>query len=307
MKNLTTLLLLAALLIAPISYASSELLFFKHNGQQHSYLIHLPSSYNNDQSVPLLMVLHGRNGNAKRISESTGFSKRADQHGFIAVYPTGTNQQWNYLYGIPGAPDGSDDPGFLLALTDAVINTYNVDRKRLYVTGISNGGFMAQRLACDQSDQYSGFASVAAGAYAVLSGNCNRSAPINALYIHGTEDRLVPWEGLGIRDESGSEQLVTMSIKSSLKFWAEHNQCSPKVDVKDLSSTGESSKTRVRVLNSNSCPSPSKVTLYAIIGGGHNWPGVQSAIPPSIAGQVNMDIHASDEILSIFNLTTSER
>jgi polyhydroxybutyrate depolymerase len=306
MNTLKSLQLLLAFVIIPIGYANSEPLLFNHNGQQRSYLVHLPSTYNNGQHVPLLMVLHGRNGNAKRISESSEFNKRADHHGFIVIYPEGHNKQWNYLHGIPGAPEGADDPGFLLALTEAVTKKYNTDRKRLYVSGISNGGFMAQRLACDQANLYSGLASVAAGGYAVMPETCERSTPIDVLYLHGTADKLVPWEGLGVRDESGSEQLVTMSIKKSLKFWAGHNRCSSDIDIIDLPQSGNSHGTRVRVLNSNDCPSRSKVTLYAIIGGGHNWPGVQGAIPASIAGQVNMDIHASDEIWSFFDRKTAD-
>ncbi|MFT5505759.1 MAG: polyhydroxybutyrate depolymerase [Gammaproteobacteria bacterium] len=303
-SGLKSLLLLIAMLSISVAYAAPENEVFEYNGHQRSFIIYQPASYDSGQPVPLLMVLHGRNGTAQRVSELTSFNKRADQHGFIVVYPEGTSKQWNYLHGIPGAPEGADDPGFLLALTRAIINQYNIDLKQIYVTGISNGGFMAQRIACDQSNLYSGFASVAAGGYAVMPEYCKRTTAIDALYLHGTADRLVPWEGLGVRDKNGEEQLVTMSIKKSLKFWAEHNQCSPKVVINDLSPTGRSPETRVRILNSNYCPSRSKVTLYAIIGGGHNWPGVQNTFPSSVTGHVNLDIHASDEIWTFFSRKT---
>lgn len=114
------------------------------------------------------------------------------RHGFIVAYPDSIDGRWNYLHGIPGAAAGPDDPGFLLALTDLLSETYNIDPGRRYLIGISNGGFMAQRIACDARVRFAAFASVAAGGFAALPGNCQRRAPIDALYLHGTADELAP-------------------------------------------------------------------------------------------------------------------
>ena len=293
------ILLLVSLLFVPELIKADEVLSFPHKGIQRSFLIHVPDNIK-PQQTPLLLVLHGRTGTGKRMARISEFNQRADQHGFIAVYPDGLNKQWNYLYGVPGARQGADDPGFLTALTHHISRAYDIDPARRYVTGLSNGGFMAQRLVCDTNNLFSGFASVGASAYAVMPDNCQRKSPVDALYIHGTADKLVPWQGLVVKSQDGSEQTVTLSIKRSLTYWSNHNSCGANVDVKDLLPGAETPDTHVRLFSATDCVVNSAVNLYAIIGGGHNWPGVSSIIPPAIAGRVNTDIHASDEIWSFF-------
>ena len=176
--------------------------------------------------TPLLIALHGRSSNGPRMANLTSFNLRADKYGFIVIYPDGVAKQWNYLHGISGFKQQPNDSDFLLKIVDEVKAGYSIDANRIYVTGISNGGFMAQRLACYAPDKFAAFASVAAGGYAAMSVDCNNNAPVNMLYLHGTADIKVPWKGLGIEDASGNQQLVTMSIANSVKFWANRNRCS---------------------------------------------------------------------------------
>ncbi len=294
--------LLACLLPALPGPVSAEVSTpeFEHAGTMRSYRLSLAETASARERPALLLVLHGRGANARRMAELTGFDARAERRGFIAVYPDALQGRWNYLHGIPGAADGPDDVGFLLALTDAITRRFDVDPARRYVVGISNGGFMAQRLACAAGSGFAGFASVAAGAFATLPRYCARSRPVDALFVHGTADRLVPWRGLGVDDGHGNRQPVTLSLGDSLRYWARHNHCDDDIDVRELAPGGRSPGTRVRVLTSRDCAGGVRVELYAIIGGGHNWPGVTGAIPPSIAGAVNLDIHASDVIWSFF-------
>ena len=249
----------------------------------------------------MLVVLHGRSSNGQRMADLTRFNLRADKYGFVVVYPEVRRKQWNYLHGILGFKEQPNDSEFLLKITKAIKSKYSIDNKRIYVTGISNGGFMVQRLACYAPEKFAAFASVAAGGYAAMPTECVNKGPVNMLYMHGTADGKVPWEGLGITDDDGNQQLVTMSIANSVKFWANRNQCSPDVASKEIPAKGSSPGTRVKIFSSNDCIGNAEVVLYAIIGGGHNWPGAPDIIPPSIAGQVNMDIHASDVIWSFFS------
>ena len=272
-----------------------------HDGNTRSFQVYLPEALAPGQQPALLLVLHGLRGSGERVAQLTGFNERANRHGFIVVYPDSLGSRWNYLHGVPGAFEGPDDPGFLHEITDLLSASHNVDSARRYVVGISNGGFMAQRLACEARPRYAGFASVAAGSYAALPDNCERSAPIDALFVHGTEDQLVPWQGKTVQDSSGYRQAVTLSLTDSLKFWAARNHCDAQVDVRDLPESGRSAGTRVRVLASRDCVAGSEVSLYAVIGGGHNWPGVEGAIAPRIAGRVNLDIHASEVVWTFFD------
>ena len=271
-----------------------------HDGISRAYNLYVPSSYDGVEAVPLLLVLHGRSGNGQRMADLTSFNQRAEEHGFLVVYPESLAGSWNYLQGIPGAQALPDDVGFLHEVAGAVAAGYNVDSGRLYVAGISMGGFMAQRLACDQSNAFAAFASVAAGGYAALPDSCANDEPVDALYVHGTADRSVPWQGLGVEDEAGNRQRVTLSIASSVKFWVEHNACASDAISFDLPPAGNSPGTRVKVVSSQGCAGDSSVVLYAVIGGGHNWPGSEGVIPPGVAGAVNLDIHASDVIWAFF-------
>lgn len=272
----------------------------QHDGETRGYELYVPSSYTGNTRAPLLLVLHGRSGNGQRMADLTRFNARAERHGFLVLYPDGLQGQWNYLHDIPGAAAGTDDVGFLLDLVDRVASAYHVDRRKLFVTGLSNGGFMAQRLACVAENRFAAFASVAASGFAAMPDSCGGHASIDALYLHGTADSLVPWEGLGVRDTRGNQQQVTLSLTDSLKFWAGYNHCNSNVGVEEVPTTGRSPGTRVKILSAQGCYNNAEVVLYAIIDGGHNWPGVADFIPQSVAGQVNLDIHASDVIWSFF-------
>lgn len=274
---------------------------FDYGGTKRSYLIYLPSSYQKDKPAPLLLALHGKTSNGQRMAVLTGFNARAERHGFVVVYPEGIDRQWNYLHGISGYREEPRDSDFLLEIVDAVTNEYNIDNRRVFVTGISNGGFMAQRLACYAPKKFAAFASVAAGGYGAMSVECKNDVPVSMLYVHGTADTKVPWKGLGIQDDKGNRQLVTMSLANSVKFWSGRNRCSPTVVSREITPLSNSPATRVKVLSSGQCPGGAEIVLYAVIGGGHNWPGAADIIPASIAGRVNMDIHASDVIWSFFS------
>ena len=292
--------LLMGIAIQNVSADQSRLSLI-HEGTARSYQLYIPASYQRGKPMPLLIVLHGRSGSGLRMSKLTSFNSRAEQFGFIVVYPEGIGKGWNYLHGIAGFKEQPNDSEFLLKITDEIKSEYGIDAERIYVAGISNGGFMAQRLACYAPDKIAAFASVAAGGYAAMPVDCKNSTPVNILYMHGTADSKVPWNGLGIEDANGNQQRVTMSIVNSVKFWASRNQCSPNVNAREIPSQGNSPGTYVKVFSSKKCIENVEVVLYAIIGGGHNWPGVPDIISTSVAGRVNMDIHASDVIWSFFS------
>ena len=287
------------LLAAASAFAAGDLRLM-HEGVERSYDLHVPASYQAGSLVPLLVALHGRSGSAARMEELTDFNLRADQYGFMVVYPETMRATWNYLHGISGYQPRPNDSEFLLGLVETLAGEYSIDTDRVYVAGISNGGYMAQRLACYAPERFAGFASVAAGGYGAMALDCKEYSPVNILYIHGTEDALVPWQGLQIENANGNQELVAMSITDSLKFWSRRNHCGQDVLRQQLPQGGDSPGTSVQFLTARECRADAEVSLYAVIGGGHNWPGNRSVIPPDVAGAVNMDIHASDVILSFF-------
>lgn len=288
------------LALSMVANASAGEYHLMHEGIERAYDLYLPPSYKSQSAAPLVLVLHGRAGNGKRMADITGFNARADDLGFIVAYPEGLDRAWNYMHGIPGYRPGPDDPGFLLELVSTLSRQYKIDTARIYVTGISNGGFMAQRLACQAPSRFAAFASVAAGGYGAMPRACRDYRPVNILFIHGTDDKRVPWQGVRIAGSDGKPQQVTLSIADSVKFWSRRNRCGPEVTVQELEPKGNSPGTSVRILTASQCEDDTEVSLYAVLGGGHNWPGSRGVIPPRVAGRVNMDIHATDVILAFF-------
>jgi polyhydroxybutyrate depolymerase len=269
----------------------------------------VPSTYNPDQPTPLVVGLHGRFSNGASHASLTDTNEAAEEHGFIALYPDGLSYGppgdygWNYTRGAGPYPEqGVDDVAFILSLIDDIAIDLNIDRQRIYVDGMSNGGFMVHRLACDVPTVFAGFASVAGSGFEGLETVCARSehAPVPMLIIHGTQDNNVLWDGrsqnIGGRQFYGSIPIIRM-----LGFWAQYNGCSDEIDTQTLTQQGQSPETEVRIVNVLGCNEGSAVTLYAVVGGGHNWPGTPGRISSAVAGLVNDDIHATDVIWEFFS------
>ena len=140
----------------PAGTASKTLEF---GGRTRNYLVHPPKGYDGKSSLPLVLVLHGAIQGATNVERMSGMSAKADKENFLAVYPNGTSGSglaptWN-----AGACCGYaqmnkvDDVGFLRALIDRLEHDYPIDPKRVFATGISNGGMMSYRLACEMADR----------------------------------------------------------------------------------------------------------------------------------------------------------
>ena len=301
MKFFSISVLALALIVSTVAKADRTQMTFGHDGIERTTHLFVPSSVSASDSPALLIALHGRTSDGLRMAELTEFNLRAEHHGFIVAYPDGLDRQWNYLHGISGYQAYPNDSEFILRLIELLKESHRVDAKRIFVTGISNGGFMVQRLACYAPEVFAGFATVAAGGYAAMTVECKKGPPVNILYMHGTADEKVPWQGLGVKDSEGNQQRVTMSVMNSVKFWGARNRCGPNVSSKELLPGGKSPGTHVKIFTSNECEGNARVALFAIVGGGHNWPGKPDFIPSRIAGRVNMDIHASDVIWQFFS------
>ena len=252
------------------------------------------------KTAPLILALHGRGSDGARMEALSELNDRADQYEFVVAYPDAQGGTWFYPRGLGGFGEEPNDTAFLLAVIDKLVDEQRVDAKRIYVTGISNGGFMAQRLACDAPDRIAAMASVAATGFAEMEQACNKDTPVAAMFIHGTEDQLVPWEGRKIKNTDGSIQTVTYTMSKTLTLWSAYNGCEGKLSQGEIPAAGNSPGTRVTIIATDPCKYRSEVILVSILGGGHNWPGVEGVIPERIAGRVNLDFHAADEIVKFF-------
>jgi len=269
---------------------------FPHGGRTRSYHLHVPESVRPDVAHPLVLVLHGGGGNGFGMSRLSHFDRVADEHGFIAVYPDGVDAFWADGRGVTDADDqGIDDVGFLMALLDALAARHRVDPARVFAAGISNGGFMAQRLACDHADRIAAIASVGASLPAALADRCRPARPVPALFVHGTEDTFIPYAGGLVTGRSG-RSAVLLSAPDSVRRWAERSGATRPVGPTDMPNTADDPTRLVRT----GFTGEADVDLVTVEGGGHTWPGGIQYAPVRMIGLTSRAVDASALIGGFF-------
>lgn len=270
-------------------------------GRKRSYILYLPAAITNQKPLPLLLVLHGGGGEGKGMEGLTGFSRMADQKGFIVVYPDAVDKNWNDGRESPflaSQRDGVNDVGFISALLDKLVKTLKIDQKQIYATGMSNGGIMSQRLGCELSGKIAAIAPVAGSMAEKLEPDCKPSRPVPVLLIHGTDDPLVRWQGGAvIRDNRGT----VLPVPDTVKKWVRLDGCNATPEVSREPDKDSQDGTQVRREVYAGCKAGSEVVLYAVEGGGHTWPGGSQYLPEAIIGKTNRDINASEIIWDFFN------
>lgn len=162
-------------------------------GLPRQYRLHVPPGYDGSTPVPLVVDMHGLSSNSTQQSAISGMRAVADAEGFLVAYPDGWRNAWNAKL-CCGNPD-VDDVGFIRAVVAAVAAEANVDPGRIYATGLSNGGAMTHRLACDAADLFAAAAPMAFPlAYRPAPG-CQPSRSIPVLTVMGLTDELIRYDG----------------------------------------------------------------------------------------------------------------
>lgn len=286
-----------------INYADSIIF----GGLERTYLLHIPPSHDKTKPLPLVIALHGGGGTGKNMVTLTlgGFDKLSDEKSFIVVYPDGIEKHWNDGRNEEETryrthKENIDDVGFIAALIDNLIKKLNIDPKRVYITGISNGAMMSYRLACDLTEKIAAIAPVAGNIPQDIYSSCSPSRPLSVLAINGVNDPLVPFAGGNITGPFGFKKLgKVLSTSDTIKFWVAHNHCSssrvtqePDKDPKD--------GTRVKKEVYGNCQNGTEVILYTIEGGGHTWPGGWQYLSEKIVGKTSRDIDANEVIWDFF-------
>jgi polyhydroxybutyrate depolymerase len=217
-------------------------------------------------SLALVVMLHGGFGSASQAESYYGWDAEADAHDFVAVYPDGLNRAWNVGGGCCGKPAerGVDDVGFISAVVRAVLAELPVDPDRVYATGISNGGMMAYRLACDTSL----FAAIGPDS-ATLLGPCPAPRPLSVIHIHGTADTRIRYNGgLG----NGQAKIDGPPVPTVIADWRTIDDCAaPTTTTQPATPTAGAVTTAIAT-----CPSGRAIELITIDGAGHQWPGSPS-------------------------------
>jgi polyhydroxybutyrate depolymerase len=279
-------------------YSSSIL----SGGLERTYTIHIASSYDKAKPTPLLIVLHGGGGTGQGMNKLTNFNDIADRKNFIVVYPDGFENHWNDGRGVEvyrAQNQNVDDVGFISALIDKLSQEFNIDAKRVYVTGISNGAMMSHRLGSELSQKVAAIAPVAGNIPVNMAWIWAPSRPVSVLIINGTEDPLVPWAG-GEVHLGPLELGMVLPVADTIKFWVTHNKCTASPQVTQLPDKDPSDGTTVRVETYGGCQDSVAVVLYAVEGGGHTWPGGLQYASKSRIGKTSRDFDASEVIWQFF-------
>jgi polyhydroxybutyrate depolymerase len=183
-------------------------------GRNRTFLVHVPPSYTGLIPVPLVLDLHGLGSNSSQQAGLSGFREKSDEAGFIVAWPQGVRNSWN-AYGCCGTADflRIDDPAFLRAVVARLGQLGSIDDSRVYITGLSNGGFMTHRMACEAADIFAAAAPVSAPLNTTAF-TCRPSRPITIVAFHGLNDGIVPYGGG-----------IFQSAQNSLTTWASIGGC----------------------------------------------------------------------------------
>ena len=273
---------------------------FRQGNTERNYLLYTPKSYSSDNKAALVVVLHGGHGDAERAAEQTGFMPVADREGFLIVYPEAYDDHWND--GRSTTVSEFDDVAYITAVVDDVADKRAVDRARIFVAGISNGGMMTQRLACDATEKFAAFASVVANLPAGRKSVCVPSRPVSIMLINGTADPLMPYGGGEIKKGRRAGQGGTvLSAPETAEFWAAASGCSASGESTKLPDKDTRDGSTINQTRFGECKGGTSVIFYSIDGGGHAWPG--SPVKPRmtrLTGKMSNDIVASDLIWEFF-------
>lgn len=268
--------------------------------QGRKVLVHLPTGYDAAQPTPLVLAFHGGGGHAEYMAddEKYGLQKKADEAGFVVAFPNGYSKlpggkfaTWNAGGCCGDARDRNvDDVGFARAVVKAIQARYSIDAARVFATGMSNGGMLSHRLACEAADVFRAVASVA-GTDATAS--CTPSEPVSVLHIHAKDDDHVLFNGgagpNAFRDESKVMNFI--SVPETISRWVNRDRCAmPPQRV--LDKPGASCEAY------SDCAGGVSVQLCVTDTGGHSWPGADSVRRGKPAASQALD--ANDVIWRFF-------
>jgi polyhydroxybutyrate depolymerase len=293
-----SLIVFPALISATALGPGDQTRTLQFGGLTRSYLVHVPPHHDAKKPTPVVLVYHGAMTDGQITVAFTGLNEKADKEGFIAVYPNGTGRFSRFLTWNGGNCCGSaqwnnvDDVGFTRVMLDDLAKVVNVDTKRVFATGISNGGIMCYRLASELSDRIAAIAPVAG---TMGTAACTPKRPVPVMHFHGTDDKFVPVKGG--RGDRSLAAIQFYSVDRSIQSWVKADGCPEKPATTDEPTKFEDGTSVVRKVYGPG-KEGSEVVLYLIQGGGHTWPGRDPRV--QFLGTSTKNISANDLMWDFF-------
>ncbi|MDG1890662.1 MAG: PHB depolymerase family esterase [Verrucomicrobiota bacterium] len=228
--------------------------------------IHLPKNYDPSKPYPLILSLHAYLRSPRRHLKFFPLASLAEKYGFIYCVPEGVSRSWNATDACCDWRDKVDDSTYLRGIILRAMEAYHIDKTRVYVMGLSNGGFMSYRMAHDHSDLITAIVPFAGAGFEVWPSEPRH--PVSVLHIHGTRDLTVRWKGGSIL---GSEY---PGAEENFSRWRTFNRCFDKIEIGqariDLDRKVAGEETRVQRYESKDGQTVTE--LWEVVGGRHVIP-----------------------------------
>jgi polyhydroxybutyrate depolymerase len=283
------------------------------------YDIHLPEDYSTARPVPVVLAIHGGGGNSRAalrtscpggdVESPDCLHAMAGREGMAVVYPNGTGSRllsnartWNAGGGTKdwqcvsgrACKDGIDDIAYFRALLDDLRRWLAVDARRVYATGLSNGGAMSHRLACQMADRIAAIAAFGGANQYATTAACAPPRPVPVLQIHGTADPCWPYAG-GKAACAQRDDMAKISVGESMRIWATINGCESAQAAQPMAS-----EARVETVQVKWSGCRAETALIRMEGGGHVWPGGWAYFPERVIGPMVGGWSANRVILDFF-------
>ncbi len=288
-------------------------LFTKHitvNGESRRYAIYIPKGIEN-QSVPLVFELHGGGVYIEDMTGASGhktpyklWMQVADTAKLIIIYPEGLNgaygkPTWNDCRGDCTVNSHAGDVEFINTLIRKIGDKYPVNPKKIYVSGTSNGGFMAQRLGIALPNKIAAIASIVASKPAVSS--CpNPSQPIPILFMLGTNDNHMPYNGGYLSNPPNPAHGSVISATETINYWVNFNQTSTQPAYKVFPDLDPNDGGIVEKFTYKNGTNNSEVVFYKINGGGHSAPSIREQYAPLFEQYFNQQNHDIEMVFEVW-------
>jgi polyhydroxybutyrate depolymerase len=268
---------------------------FVSSGEQRTYRLYVPKSYDGIRPAPLVISMHGAGLWGAAQMDISRWNAVADEHGLIVVYPSGVGGEGPRVWHVGAGDRSARDVRFIAELIDTLKASYAIDATRIYADGLSNGGGMAFALSCTLSDRIAAVGLVASAQFLPWN-ECQDQRAVPVIAFHGTEDRFTPYHG---GKSPVSRDHVFPSIPTFIAIWARRNRCG----AEPVESIVAADVTR---LEYKGCADDADVVLYTIQGGGHTWPG--GGPPPEwFVGKTTRSVDASRQAWAFFQAHPLQR
>lgn len=266
------------------------------NGEVRESVLYVPDGHAADDPLPVVLAFHGGGGSPEAFRDITGLDAAADANGFAVLYADAGDGLWGDWRDVTGDP--ANDLEYVSLILDTLAAEHQIDSRRVYATGISNGGAFSLVLASELGQRVAAVAPVAHNISQSFVDNASPEGGVDVLQIVGTEDPINPYQGGAITTPGGAVQGVGLGSDATIAYWQAVIGAGDATETLIANAVMDGTFARQEVYE----PAADGTELSRIIvaGGGHTWPGGQQYLPAFLIGPTSQDFDANDAIWEFF-------